>query len=390
MRIKKGFFFLFFYTVLLLLFSCSNSNNTKPNNSANADSLALVLKKINAKEKAYKLDTLFSNWNKHRGFNGSVLVAQKGIVIYTKQFGYADMEKKIKLDSISSFQLASVSKPLTAIAILILKDSGLLQLDQKVEQIISGFPYPNVTIKDLLSHRSGLPNYMYFCDSLYCCKNDLLTNESVINMMIEHKPNAYWQPNKKFEYCNTNYLLLASIIEKVSGLSYAEFMKTYIFKPLQMNQSWVSIAKTNYLHKNSTRGHKSSGKHEGGDYLDGVVGDKNIYSTATDLFKLDKALYAGKLLKPETLQESYLGYSNEKKGKRNYGLGWRIKEEEKDSKIIYHNGWWHGYNNVFSRRLKDSTTIIILSNRINRSVYQIGPVYQVLDGTKVSAVEEEE
>ncbi len=113
-------------------------------------------------------------------------------------------------------------------------------------------------------------------------------------------------------------------------------------------------------------------------YADDVVGDKGVYSTAEDMFKWDQGLYTEKILKKATLEEAFTGYSNEHKGKRNYGYGWRLIEEEK-RKVVYHNGWWHGYNSLFYRGLSDSTTVIILSNKDNRSIYHIEDVLTILN-----------
>ena len=104
-----------------------------------------------------------------------------------------------------------------------------------------------------------------------------------------------------------------------------------------------------------------------------------MYSTTGDLLLWDQALYTGKLLKSTTIEEAFTGYSHEHKGKRNYGYGWRIAENGKNNKAIYHNGWWHGYNSVFFRRPADRTTVIILSNRDNHSLYQIQDILEVLD-----------
>jgi CubicO group peptidase (beta-lactamase class C family) len=212
----------------------------------------------------------------------------------------------------------------------------------------------------------------------------------MLNIINNTKPELYAKPNKKFEYCNTNYALLALIIEKVSHKNYATFMKEEIFIPLGMNHSNVADVKVKNTVPNKTIGHTPSGKAEDEEYADAVLGDKGIYSTVGDLFKFNKALYSEKLLKRNTIEEAYTGYSNEHKGTRNYGLGWRLIQKEGKSKVIYHNGWWHGYSSLFYRRLADETCIVVLSNKFSRITYQIQDVLTILDGKETDSEIESE
>jgi CubicO group peptidase (beta-lactamase class C family) len=349
----------------------------------NNDSISLLLQSLHAREKASILDTLFSNRVKRTGFNGCVLVAQRGQVIYERAFGFSDLGKKDSLQINSAFQLASASKTLTAAAILILRDREKLSLEDDVRKYLPDFPYSGITIRMLLSHRSGLFNYIYacepFCDKPNTYNNGVFDNKAMLDIIVEKKPAVYAAPDKKFEYCNTNYALLPLIVEKVTGQSFASYMKSAIFDPLGMEDTWVHVAGVEER-SNRVIGHMSNGKYEEEKYADDVVGDKGIYSTVKDLLKWDQALYSDKLLRKETLEEAFKGYSNEHKGKRNYGLGWRIVDDGK-SKVIYHNGWWHGFNSLFFRRPADQTTIILLSNKHNRSTYQIADVLAVLNET---------
>lgn len=380
----------YFFVGILACLPVSSCRNLQANKEpfvalVNQDSINSILHEIHAFEKANQLDLVFKEKVKKAGFNGCVLIAQRGQVIYKNAFGFSNLEKKDSLAINSSFQLASTSKTLTAAAILLLRDQKKLKLTDDVQQFFPGFPYQGITIQQLLSHRSGLGNYLYFCepycDEMNCYKGRILDNEVVLQIIIEKKPPLYAAPNKKFEYCNTNYALLALIIEKASGISYPDFMKENIFKPLGMNNTWVYGSKYDTLHANTTLGYDASGHTEKETFADEVVGDKGIYSTVADLFKWDQALYSGKLLKKETLEEAFTGYSHEHKGKRNYGYGWRLIDNGKEDKIIYHNGWWHGYNTLFYRRPSDHTTIIVLSNKNNRSAYQIEDVLAVLNNS---------
>lgn len=380
-----------FFCFTLLFFSC----NDEPSRVAEVevpppvqnDSIRKILKKIHAAEKGKALAALFKSKAKEGRFNGCVLVAQQGQIIYQYAHGYSNAKKKDTLTMNSAFQLASTSKTLTAAAILLLKDEGKLKLSDTLQNYFPGFPYRNITIHDLLTHRSGLGNYLYFgepyCDEKNCYKGIVLNNASLLTMMMNEKPSTYFAPARKFAYCNTNYALLALIIEKVSGMSYSDFMDQRIFKPLGMKNTWVHNIQKDAMHKNKTVGHTGFGKIEEEEYADEVLGDKGIYSTAGDLLLWDQALYSEKLLKQNTIAEAFTGYSNEHKGKRNYGYGWRIVENGKN-KAIYHNGWWHGYNSLFFRRPSDKTTIIILSNRDNRSIYQIQEILEILNPSLTS------
>lgn len=380
--------FSFFFSAFIL-FSCSNSN--KPTGqpeealpkSVSNDSINKILKKIHATEKAKALAALFKEKSKKGRFNGVALIAQQGQIIYEYAYGFSNVKKKDSLTLNSAFQLASTSKTLTAAAILLLKQEGKLKLTDTLQKYFPGLPYRNITIHDLLTHRSGLGNYLYFgeplCDAKNCYQGTILNNANLLTMMMNEKPPTYFIPARKFSYCNTNYALLALIIEKVSGSSYSDFMQQRIFQPLGMNNTWVHNSKTDETHKNKTRGHTAFGKLEEEDYGDEVLGDKGIYSTAGDMLIWDQAFYTEKLLKQKTIEEAFTGYSNEHKGKRNYGYGWRISENGKNNTVIYHNGWWHGYNSVFFRRPYDRTTVIILSNRDNHSLYQIQDILEILD-----------
>src|SRR5690606_37893994 len=129
----------------------------------------------------------------------------------------------------SQFEMASVSKPLTATAILLLKEQGKIRLDQTVNDFFPDFPYPGVTIKQLLTHRSGLPNYIYFVDGIWKNKRKPLSNLDVIDLLEKHKPARYNEPDARFLYNNSNFMMLAAIIQKVSGQTFPVFMQEHVF-----------------------------------------------------------------------------------------------------------------------------------------------------------------
>ncbi|MCW3465452.1 serine hydrolase domain-containing protein [Chitinophaga nivalis] len=313
------------------------------------------------------------------GFNGAILVAKKGVILFEAYHGLENFRTKSEIMDSSSFQLASVSKTFTGAAALWLIQKEQLSLEDSLQRFFPEFPYKGINVRMLLNHRSGLPNYLYFCDSLWEDRSRFITNNEVIRLMEAHKPPIQHLPNTHFQYCNTNYLLLAAIIEKVSGQKYADFMQQTFFKPLGMTSTFV-YDPSSAVRPHQTQSHKYNGQAEPDTYFDGVMGDKGIYSSARDMLKWDQALYSGHLLGDTILRAAYSPYSHEKPGIRNYGLGWRLMVYPDSTKnIVYHNGWWHGNNTVFYRFVQDTTTLIILGNKYNRSIYQaVKPVREIL------------
>jgi len=307
-------------------------------------------------------DSLFAH-----GFNGGLVVAHDGVVVYERYSGFKDPRNHHDtVNAHTAFHLASVSKTFTAMAILKLWEEGKLDIHNDISKYLTGFP-PGITIKNLLSQRSGLMNYVHFMDQSGWDKRKYLTNADLLQYIIKHHTEIEHVPaGKHFEYSNTNYAFLALIIEKVSGESYNEFLTKTFFQPLHMQDSYVYEIKDSLT---ATRSYKMSGRPYPTEYLDMVYGDKNIYSTPEDMLKWDAALRGGILFKQTTLDSAYTPYSLEKRGKRNYGLGWRMIVYPDGKKLIYHNGWWHGNRTVFIRMMEENATIIALSNNDNKRVY---------------------
>ncbi len=299
---------------------------------------------------------------------GGFLVARNGKIIYENYSGFFNKEKGEKNDKNKSMHIASITKVFTATLILKLIEANYLSLDQYVCTLLTKFPYPEITIKMLLNHRSGLPKYSNFTsDKTIWSSQKILYNKDILALLVKHKPNLYFKSNTKFNYSNTNYALLALIIEKILKKSYADAMQKYIFDPLEMQNTFV------YTYENSNKAAKSycygGNKEYKNDYLDMVYGDKNIYSTPRDLLKFDRALYSNKFLSKAIKDSAYKGYSYESKGVKNYGLGMRMMQWEDQKKILYHNGWWHGNNTVYVHMVKDSIAIIALGNKYSSKVY---------------------
>ncbi|MBC7862255.1 MAG: beta-lactamase family protein, partial [Bacteroidia bacterium] len=332
--------------------------------------------------KAFRLDTLFTLLYESGAFNGNVLVAQNDTIIFQKSFGHADKDAGILLHDSSSFQLASVSKTITAASVLILVDKGVLSLEDPVTKYIDSFPWPKVKIKHLLSHRSGLQNYIYLCSPMCKERNNVpFCNEEMLCLFDSARAKEFFKPDEQFSYNNTNYFLLASIVERSTGITFEQFVNSRIFKPLGMKNTFL-CSDTAKLHSyRNTKGYTFKWDRVQFDPYDGVFGDKGVYSSTTDLLLFANAYFNGKLFSQKILKDATSPHSPEDKT-HNYGYGWRMVNFENNNpeKLIFHNGWWHGYRTAFQRRLKDNTTVIILSNRLNKSVYSTWRVYKALDG----------
>lgn len=309
------------------------------------------------------------NWPNNSA-NGSFLVAKNGQILYERYNGFANFNTKKQIDKNTPLHIASVSKVLTATAILKLINAKKMELDQKVNTILKEFPYPGVTIRTLLNHRSGMRNYSYFTDKKEIWdKHKTITNQDLLTLMATKNIDLEYKTDTHFSYCNTNYAMLALVIEKITNLSYKEAMKQIIFKPLDMNDTYVFDYETDK--KTAVPSYKGNKMEIGLDFLDAIYGDKNIYSTPRDLLKFDRARSSSSFLNPKLLNQIYTGYSNERKGKRNYGLGIRMINWENGQDLYYHNGWWHGSTSSYILLKKENVTIIALSNKFTRSTYNV-------------------
>lgn len=344
------------------------------------------------KAKLYRLDTLFQSIGKVGDFNGTILIAQKGVILYQAAFGYA--RKDIQASSMETiYQLASVSKPLTAMAVLQLVADHRIDLDSTLSYYIPRFPYQDVTIRQLLSHRSGLPNYIYFTDESYINRLewDYMTNQELLDYMRECPPPISYPPDHRFIYCNTNYALLATLIEEVSDMAFSDYMQKYLFQPLGMTHTFLKTPYHAAHHTQTALGYYINGRSVENNYQDGVFGDKGCYSTATDLYRFHMALCQG-FIDKNILEASYTNTVTEEHRLKKYGLGWRLRYDDDSTRIVYHNGWWHGFRAAFHRRPEDESCVILLSNKLNRRIYDLAvDAYYILDGKiRLNKIEDED
>ncbi|MCZ2458484.1 MAG: serine hydrolase [Chitinophagales bacterium] len=310
------------------------------------------------------LDSTLSLLYKTGRFNGTVLYAEKGKVLYKKAFGIVDSRTNQPLTTGSSFNLASVTKQFIGMGILILQEQGKLKLDDDVRYFIPELPYRHISIRHLLTHTSGIPEYFDIFQR-YRSPLDTLTNDMMIQMFAKYRPSLDFGTGSKWEYSNTNYILLASIIERASKKSLKDFIADYITMPLGMKDTYVYTDLMPSVPQNHVYGFSEvDGKKKLNDLtnMDGVAGDGNLYSSAEDLFKWDQGLYTEKLVKRSTLQQAFAPVRLNNDSTYPYGFGWII---EKENEIYLHTGGWAGFGNIICRDVKNKRTLIILSSGDN-------------------------
>ncbi len=324
-----------------------------------------IPKNSSEKEKIALIDNWLEKLHSERKFNGGILITKDGKPTLKKTYGYTNLKKTERLNNNSSFRLASISKQFTASGIMLLKEKELIDYDDLVSKYISSFPYKNVTIRNLLNQTSGIPDS--YSDLAEKAKDEIgtLTNEKAIKLIIENKPLANFEPNDKYEYSNTNYIILARIIEVVSSQSFENFMKDNIFIPLEMNNTRV----WNLISEEKTFKGKTDGFEDlAGEireikptFIDGVAGDGGVFSSLTDFLIWDKFWYENKLISNDNLKEAFKKPTLNNGEKSNYGFGWVIINED----VVMHNGAWLAANTYFVRNTKKKTSFVLLDNSSN-------------------------
>ena len=334
----------------------------------NVDSLFVNMNNEIVAQRAKQADKLFTELNQ-AGMNGVVLYAEQGQVVYEKAFGWRDLSKRqkdsLRVDDV--FQLSSDSKMFTAEAIMLLQAEGKLDYDDDVRKYIPELPYEDITIRMLLTHRSGLPRYDSMADEHWPDRKKPFSNEALIKMLAEKKPEVYGTPDAGYFYNNINYALLASVVERVSGQHFEDFMRERIFEPLGMTHSFIYSMRGEteipmYLPVEA-QGHdlrKKGPVKTPNNYLNGVMGDKIMFSNVEDLWIFNQALDKHVLL-PDSLQaEAFMPGSPAWKHDENYGFGWRMSKEHPN--VFYHYGWWKGYRSAVIRDVNKKRFLALLCN----------------------------
>lgn len=298
-----------------------------------------------------KLDRYLTRRAKNDEFSGVVLIAQGDTILLEKGYGFADVKQKIPNTADTRFQLASVSKTLTATSVMKLVEQGKLDLQAPISKYLDGTPpiWQNITLEQLLSHTSGIPDYFTF-DEFDGVLN--LTPDGII--AVAKKYPLSFDPGTDFEYSNTGFVMLGKIIENVTGMSYGDYMRQTIFDPLGMTA-------TGRADKNTPLavGYSSYQEPAKTYPITNELGDGDFLSTADDMYRFDRALYGDKLLSAASREKMFTSI-----GDNHYGFGWEV-DTWQGKHVLSHTGGINGFATEFMRFPDDDTVIIILSNLEN-------------------------
>ena len=312
---------------------------------------------------------------------GNILVYENRKIIFQSSNGLRSIDPLDSLTLNSQFRLASVSKQFTSVAIMKLKQEGKLDYDKKVSTILNDFPHDKITIKHLLQHTSGISDYIKIINENYVPQNstkrNILGNNEILDIFYNSNPKLKFQPGEKYEYSNTGYLVLASIVEEVSKQHFREFLKENIFDPLNMNNTLLYSYKEGYDSDMPNRvfGYSLNEEKDGyelNDYhvVNDVRGDGGIYSTINDLFKWNIALLDYKVVPKELLDEAWRAGTLNNGEDFGYGYGWVIGESSKP-KSVFHSGGWVGFVTYLYNEIDTKSGYVILTNDSSRVLVDI-------------------
>jgi CubicO group peptidase (beta-lactamase class C family) len=353
--------------------------------------------------RATELDKYFSSLARNGSFNGNVLVAENGKIVYEKSFGYADFSGKRLNTASTSFPAASITKTVVATSILQLQEKGKLNINDAYIKYFPSFPYPGVTLKQLLSHTSQLPSgafYRYLDSVRNIAPDTFFVNSDVIPSLINMKKPLVGvgkeNDRASFAYSNVNYYLLALLIEKLSGVPYAAYLKKNIFMPAGMNNTTLSEFYFG-LDKNECMEHRYRYLYhdipERVDTLSDMAyifktynfkGHGDMVTTVRDLLRYDEALYNGKLVSKASLNLAYQVVVPGATETSGYGLGWSIWPDSSNGKIVQHHGGGIGIETMLVRNIGKHQTVILFDNAKNLAFYRAMDAAKIMMGEKVN------
>lgn len=378
MRRKRpiGRFFLIVLLNLPLLFTCREQG--KNAYVADKPGKVFINDPADMARKARALDSLLQIQLRRQGFNGAVLIAHRGQILFEGAVGLASRKAGDSLRTEHLFELASVSKQFTAVAVLQLVEQGKIKLTDSLQQYFPDFPHRGITVHMLLCHRGGLSNYMYDLDRLWPDHSEYPNNQSMLQLITEQPQQPFFPPDRRFDYNNTGYALLALMVEKVSGMPFHRYLKKHIFEPAGMKTAFLMQAGDD-LPKLALKGYSGGREITPNYFLNGVVGDKGIYASVHDLYAWEKALFNHVLISEKSMQMALQPYNPERK-KSNYGYGWRMYNLPSGKTVYFHGGWWRGFKTLLVHLPDDHTTIIGLSNRTSGAYLNKAAILSILYG----------
>lgn len=308
-----------------------------------------------------QITSYFDSLSRYQHFNGVALFYHSDSIFKYKH-GSPRLGKKDTFQFDDAFQLASVSKPITAFGLLHLLEEQHISVQTPVADILPLFTNKEITLFQLLTHTSGIGNYLYMTDSLWANPDSIITNAEVQCYFEEDLIPTYHPPGKTYDYCNSNYALIASVIEEISGRYFSDYMHDEIFSPIGMKNSGYMNPREKTCLDYRVYGHYPNGDKKYPFYLNGVVGDKGLYSSVNDLFLFYQQLQNPTLVTDSLLQlaMSPLVAANHE---THYGFGWRSKQIDTE-RLVFHNGWWRGFRTYFWFNQEKTKCVIVLTNTI--------------------------
>jgi CubicO group peptidase (beta-lactamase class C family) len=318
--------------------------------------LLCLFQSAHAQDIAAKADEFLNSYTIQDKFSGSVLIAKGGNVVLEKGYGMANYELNVPCKPETKFRLGSITKQFTATCIMQLQEKGLLSTGDLISKYVENTPdaWKDITIHHLLTHTSGLPNFTADI-ALFSDRRRPLTPMQLIEKMRE-KPMRF-KPGEKYEYCNTGYIILTAVIEKVSGQSYADYLQSHILDVVGMKDTGSDNHRMVLPNRASGYSMGTNGLRNS-DFIDMSIpaGAGCLYSTVLDMYKWDRALYTEKLLTRGSLDKMFTAEKN------NYGYGWLIVDRN-GHKMITHDGGIDGFVSHIARFPQDDDCLIILCNR---------------------------
>lgn len=327
-----------------------------------------VAKKTSREDKLRAIDTWFSRLHTLGKFNGVVLLAKTDEILLCESYGHSSADESQELTASSAFNLASVSKQFTAMGVVILRSQSKLSYDDKLSAYVPELSfYDEITIRHLLNHTSGLTDYMTLVGKAKR-GTGVVTPSELWALYQDVQPTLEFEPGSRFKYSNAGYVLLAEVIERVSGQSFEQFMSENIFDPLDMAHTQVFNLLSGSELENRVFGFKRrywifGGRKVAADlnYFDGVAGDGGIYSSAEDLLRWHNALRDHALVPPEQSAEAFLPARLNDGSTTRYGFGWFVKAPHS----VDHAGGWQGFSSYIHRHMERDELVVVLDNSSN-------------------------
>ena len=346
------------------------------------------------------VDSILTTMAAHQLFNGSLLIAEEGRIVYERSFGYLDRTRHIPNSDTAVVNLASLSKPFTSLAVLQLVQAGRVALDSPCFRYLPGFPYPTVKVRHLLTHTSGLPSLERFYDDyIHEHPDELITNQSAYDRLLALRPALLYTPGDQWGYNNFNYLVLALLVQQVSGMRFADYMRAHVFLPAGMRSTYIRepampnnvryFRPAMYFTDRVDVDSLGHGEYYTDYNLGGIQGPGNVMSTLRDLLRFDNALRSGGLVDTALLDTAFRavllnqGDTFHFPGStRSYGMGWNVYHNKTApfTRFAFHDGHISGMMTFLNHTIDKNETIICYDNMDNPPLSLMISVSNLLNG----------